>query len=78
MNRSRGSWRLAARLARREVRRRPLRSLLVVLLIAVPVFAITVADVLVVSQQTHGPAEGFRREYGDANLVYLAGGAADA
>ena len=77
MNRSRGSWRLAARLARREVRRRPLRSVLVLLLIAAPVFAITVADVLIVSQQTHGPAEGFRREYGDADLVYLAGGAAE-
>ncbi len=41
-----GSWRLAARMARREARHRPARALLVVLLIAVPVFAITVLDVL--------------------------------
>ena len=39
-------WRLASRLARREVRRRPGRSLLVVFLIAVPVFGMTIGSVL--------------------------------
>jgi putative ABC transport system permease protein len=38
-------WRLAARLARREVRRRPWRTLLVVVLVAVPVAALVLADV---------------------------------
>ena len=40
-----GRWRLAARLARREIRRRPWRTLLVVLLIGVPVAGFVVADV---------------------------------
>ena len=40
-------WRLASRLARREVRRRPGRTLLVVFLVAVPVFGMTVGSVLV-------------------------------
>ena len=70
MNGHRGSWSLAARLARREVRRRPLRAVLVVLLIAAPVFVLTVADVLVETNQTHAAAEGFHRDYGKADLVY--------
>ena len=37
-----GSWRLAARLARREIRRRPWRTLLVILLIGVPVAGLVV------------------------------------
>ena len=40
------SWRLAARLARREVRRRPGRTLLVALLVAIPVFAMTLGSVI--------------------------------
>jgi putative ABC transport system permease protein len=40
-------WRFASRLAGREVRRRPGRTLLVVVLIAVPVFGMTVGSVLV-------------------------------
>ncbi|MCB1000237.1 MAG: hypothetical protein KDB40_13160 [Acidimicrobiales bacterium] len=40
-----GRWRTAARLARREMRRRPWRTLLAVLLIAAPVGALVVADV---------------------------------
>lgn len=39
-----GRWRTAARLARREMRRRPWRTALSVLLIAVPVAALVVAD----------------------------------
>ncbi len=40
-----GRWRTAARLARREMRRRPWRTALSMLLIAVPVAAMVVADV---------------------------------
>ena len=49
-------WRLASRLARREVRRRPGRTLLVVVLIAVPVFGMTVGSVLVHSHADADPA----------------------
>jgi putative ABC transport system permease protein len=42
---STGRWRLAAKLARREVRRRPWRTVLVVLLVAVPVAALVAADI---------------------------------
>ncbi|MEO6469905.1 MAG: hypothetical protein ABIP21_12470, partial [Acidimicrobiia bacterium] len=42
-----GSFRLAALLATREARHRPARTALVVLLVAIPVFAITTTDVLV-------------------------------
>jgi putative ABC transport system permease protein len=40
------SWRLSARLARREVRRRPGRTLLVALLVAIPVFAMTLGSII--------------------------------
>ena len=49
-------WCLASRLARREVRRRPGRTLLVVFLIAVPVFGMTVGSVLVHSHADADPA----------------------
>ena len=49
-------WRLASRLARREVRRRPGRTLLVVFLIAVPVFGMTVGSVLVRAHADADPA----------------------
>jgi putative ABC transport system permease protein len=39
------AWRFASRLARREVRRRPGRTLLVAVLVALPVLAMTVASV---------------------------------
>ncbi len=44
VKRGMGSWRLASRLARREVRHRWVRSLIVVLLIAVPVAGMAIAD----------------------------------
>ncbi len=72
-----GSWRLAARLARRETRRRPGRAMLVVLLIAVPVFALTVADVLVETQFVRRGSESFRRSYGPASVVFDVDGVAD-
>ena len=72
-----GSWRLATRLARREIRRRPMQALLVVLLIAVPVFALTVADVLVETQKFHDGAESFRRTYGPASVAFSVEGTVD-
>jgi hypothetical protein len=46
-----GRWRVSARLARREMRRRPWRALLAVLMIAVPVAAMVCADVAYRSDQ---------------------------
>lgn len=61
-------WRLASRLARREVRRRPGRTVLVMLLIAVPVAAMTVGAVLARTNAHDWEAE-FEQDYGDADLV---------
>lgn len=68
------TWRFAARLARREVRRRPGRSVLVALLIAVPVMAMTVASVVYRSASDSWP-DGFARRAGAADLMF--GGAGD-
>lgn len=62
--------RLAFRLARREIRRRPLRAALVVLLVVVPVFALTVADVLIESEYVRIPELRFARDYGPASYAY--------
>ncbi len=62
------SWRFALRLARRETRRRPGRTLLVMLLIAVPVCGMTAITVLV-RTNTDSAAESFRRQFGSADLV---------
>ena len=43
-------WRLAARLARREVRRRPGRTVLVMLLVTVPVMAMALGIEKVVAR----------------------------
>ena len=51
--RTAGQWRFAARLARREVRRRPGRTLLVMLLVAVPVLGMTAITVLVRTERRH-------------------------
>lgn len=61
-------WRFASRLARREVRRRPGRTLLVMLLIAVPVAAMTVGAVLA-RTNAHDWETEFEQDYGDADLV---------
>jgi putative ABC transport system permease protein len=61
-------WRFAAGLARREVRRRPGRTALVMLLIAVPVVGMTVASVLFRTDQADH-TNAFRREYGQADLA---------
>lgn len=69
-------WRFALRLARREVRRRPGRTLLVMLLIAVPVCGMTVITVMV-RTNTDSAAEAFAREFGAADLVGGVGGIGD-
>ena len=64
------TWRLASRLARRETRRRPGRTVLVALLIALPVVAMTIGSVLVRTN-----AEGrewpnqFALRYGTADVA---------
>jgi len=63
-----GSWPFAIRLARREVRRRPGRTLLVMLLVALPVCGMTMVTVLVRTNNDSG-AESFAREFGQADLV---------
>lgn len=60
--------RLAIRLSRREVRRRPWRTLLVALLVAGPVAGMTVAVVLVRTDQLT-PLEEWRLSYGGADAV---------
>lgn len=61
-------WRLAARLARRDVRRRPGRTLLVTLLVAVPVLGMTLASVL--AHTSNDPwAEDFALSHGRADMV---------
>lgn len=67
------TWRFAGRLARREVRRRPGRTLLVMLLISVPVLGMTIGS-LVVRTEADGAASGFRREFGAADLQYSGDG----
>jgi putative ABC transport system permease protein len=62
-------WRFAMRLARREVRRRPGRTLLVMLLIAVPVCGMTVVTMLV-RANTDSRSEAFARQFGGADLVH--------
>jgi putative ABC transport system permease protein len=61
------SWRFAARLARREVRRRPGRTILVMLLIAVPVIGMTVGSI--VFRTTQNDEASFAREFGTADLA---------
>jgi putative ABC transport system permease protein len=64
----RRSWHVAARLARREVRRRWGRTLLVMVLVAVPVFGMTVVTVLVRTTPT-SPERAFANQFGAADLV---------
>jgi putative ABC transport system permease protein len=66
------SWRFALRLARREVRRRRGRTLLVMLLVALPVCGMTMITVLVRTNNDSG-AESFARQFGAADLVATTG-----
>ncbi len=67
----RGSaWRVATRLATREVRRRWGRTLLVMILVAVPVFGMTAVTVLVRTTKI-SPAREFANNFGSADLVAI-------
>lgn len=75
--RATGGWRVATRLARREVRRRWGRTLLVMMLVAVPVFGMTVITTLVrTAHET--PARLFATEFGSANLAAIGNPAPSA
>ena len=65
-------FRLATRLARREVRHRPGRTALVALLIALPVAAMFVADVAVRTNRDT-PLELWQRQYGAADAIVQPG-----
>jgi putative ABC transport system permease protein len=62
------AWRFASRLARREVRRRPGRTALAALLIAVPVVAMTIGSVLARTNASDWAAD-FERDYGDTDIA---------
>ena len=62
------TWRFATRLAMREVRRRPGRTLLVVLLILVPVMAMTIGDVIEHTQNDKW-SETYRRRFGASDAA---------
>lgn len=65
-------WRFASRLARREVKRRPARTVLVVALVAIPVMAMTLGSVL---SRTNDGEDSFRvREYPDGTDVVVRHG----
>jgi putative ABC transport system permease protein len=73
---SRGtSWRLALRLARRDALRNRGRSILVLVMIALPVLAVTAADVVIQTQDVSG-VESLDRRMGaaDAQVVVESGG----
>ncbi|HEV7758329.1 MAG TPA: FtsX-like permease family protein, partial [Acidimicrobiales bacterium] len=63
-----GGWRLAARLARREVRRRPGRTALVAGLVAVPVAGMLLGVVFLRTQELSA-TETWRMTYGRADAV---------
>ena len=63
--------RLAARLARREIRRRPGRTLLVALLVAIPIAAMTVGAVWIRTEH-QTPMQRWQQQSGNADaVVYL-------
>lgn len=74
---SRGtSWRLALRLARRDALRNRGRSILVLVMIALPVLAVTAADVVIQTQDVTA-VESLDRDLGSAEaLVAVANGGA--
>jgi putative ABC transport system permease protein len=64
------SWRLPLRLARRDALRHRARSLLVLVMIALPVLAVTAADVLIQTQHVSG-AESVARRLGAAQAMVV-------
>lgn len=70
-DRAGSSWRVAGRLARREVRRRPGRTVLVTILVAIPILAMTLGSVLFRTENGDGAAD-FRRYNGAADIASYA------
>ena len=62
------SWRLALRLARRDALRHRGRSVLVLVMIALPVLAVSAADVIIQTQQVSS-VEGLDRRIGSADAL---------
>jgi putative ABC transport system permease protein len=71
MRPSLGGWRIAARLARRELRRRPALTALVAALVAIPVAGMFVAVTLYRTGELSAP-EQWRLEHGTADAVMFA------
>jgi putative ABC transport system permease protein len=69
------SWRFSMRLARREIRRRVGRTLLVMVLIGVPICGMTVLTVLV-RTNTDSPAQAYSHDFGASDLA-TGGGLVD-
>ncbi|MGH9274406.1 MAG: FtsX-like permease family protein, partial [Acidimicrobiales bacterium] len=65
--------RLPLRLARREVWRRPGRTALVALLVAIPVAAMTLAVVLIRTNESRTPLEEWERQNGQADARLFGG-----
>jgi putative ABC transport system permease protein len=71
------AWRLPLRLARRDALRHRARSLLVLVMIALPVLAVTAADVLIQTSNVSG-SESVDRRMGDAQaLISVSDGITD-
>jgi putative ABC transport system permease protein len=70
------SWRLALRLATRDALRHRSKSVLVLVMVALPVLAVTAADVVISTSQVSG-VESLDRRLGsaEAEVVVPAGGA---
>jgi putative ABC transport system permease protein len=68
------SWRLPLRLARRDALRHRARSLLVLVMIALPVLAVTAADVLIQTQDVSGPESVDRRMGAAQALITVSDG----
>ncbi len=67
-------WRLPLRLARRETRRRPGRTILVALLVAIPVMAMTFGSTWARTADAD-PAWDFEQRHGGADIVFFPAGA---
>jgi putative ABC transport system permease protein len=61
-------WRLAARIARRDTQRRKGRTLLVVLLVATPVFGMAVASVAY--RTAKAPGRSYAQKYGNSDIAF--------
>jgi putative ABC transport system permease protein len=69
-----GAWRLPLRLARRDALRHRARSVLVLVMIALPVLAVTAADVLIQTSHVSGPESVDRRIGAAQALVSVTDG----